>query len=629
MLALYAALLWRWPMAWLIVVPSVLVGIDLTPWTGWALVGESDLFVLVTVGVLALRTPLPLADMFPRGPARTVIVLLAAAYLLGAAIGWESSAGPAVGSSLPYLRHDNAIRLAKAYLEALALLPFLRHRQQTEGDAFKYFDVGMLAGLTLVAAETFVERASFPGAFDLFSFYPASGPFASMNVGGGHLGAFVAMAFPFTLLRRSRRLRLERNALRLVTLAASYVLIVTFSPLIYGAAALGIAVTFFGRTVPAGESGRRRGERRIRRFALRAVYLLLLLFAAFVAIIGAQFIRLGIESVASSLTAREHSLVRRLALRDSDFGSMVFGMGLGTYPRIAAARSGDPPSNFVLGLDRTGHYLSLTSGPSFYFGQRVPIVPGPTYAVSLSARSLDGKGAVKAILCEKQLLYSQNCHEQEFKLRTAGHWEKFSAPISTEGMDGDAVFGLFRRPVELALVNPQPRTTIDLKDIGLTGPGGFSVANGDFAHGVARWSFTDENHDSWQIADQYVMTLFEGGAFGLAAFIGFVVAALIGARRAMRRGDRIGTAATASMTVFLFLCVFDSPLQAPRLGTVFYLISFIGLLMLEPGTYRGYLNQVRRPWAAKTRGAIVMPIAAGRPVGNLRAEDRRPAGSDV
>ena len=56
-LLLYAAALWRWPIAWLVVVPAVLPSFDLAPWTGWRFVEEPDLVVLVTIGVLALRAP--------------------------------------------------------------------------------------------------------------------------------------------------------------------------------------------------------------------------------------------------------------------------------------------------------------------------------------------------------------------------------------------------------------------------------------------------------------------------------------------------------------------------------------------------------------------------------------------
>jgi hypothetical protein len=56
-LLLYVLALWRWPPLWLAVIPAVLPAVDLTPWTGWTRIGEPDLFILVTIGILALRAP--------------------------------------------------------------------------------------------------------------------------------------------------------------------------------------------------------------------------------------------------------------------------------------------------------------------------------------------------------------------------------------------------------------------------------------------------------------------------------------------------------------------------------------------------------------------------------------------
>jgi hypothetical protein len=58
----YGLVLWRWPGLWLAVIPAVLPVVDLAPWTGWTPIGEPDLFVLVTIGVLALRAPPRRAD---------------------------------------------------------------------------------------------------------------------------------------------------------------------------------------------------------------------------------------------------------------------------------------------------------------------------------------------------------------------------------------------------------------------------------------------------------------------------------------------------------------------------------------------------------------------------------------
>src|SRR5271166_2466763 len=48
-LVAYAALLWWRPVSFLLVIPCVLPAWDLGLWTGWMMVGESDLFIATTV----------------------------------------------------------------------------------------------------------------------------------------------------------------------------------------------------------------------------------------------------------------------------------------------------------------------------------------------------------------------------------------------------------------------------------------------------------------------------------------------------------------------------------------------------------------------------------------------------
>jgi hypothetical protein len=123
-LLLYALGLWRWPPLWPVVIPAVLPVVDLTPWTGWTQVDEPDLFVLVTIGILALRAPPRRSDFRLEGLATATLVLTLISYFVSAALGLALP-GPEGGSDNAYLRPDNALRLAKGFFTALALLPFL------------------------------------------------------------------------------------------------------------------------------------------------------------------------------------------------------------------------------------------------------------------------------------------------------------------------------------------------------------------------------------------------------------------------------------------------------------------------------------------------------------------------
>ena len=234
-LLLYALALWRWPALWLTVIPAVLPSFDLTPWTGWTQVGEPDLFVLATIGVLALWVPPRFADFRLEGLAAAVVVLSLISYLSSVVLGLALP-GPEGGSDNPYLRPDNALRLAKGFFTALALLPFFRARMRTHGDAMAWLGTGMAIGLALVASAVLAERAVFTGLFDFTTGYRVVGTFSSMHVGGGCIGAYIAMALLFLLVCLLRPRPLTLLAMFGIAIVAGYALVVSYARAAYAAA---------------------------------------------------------------------------------------------------------------------------------------------------------------------------------------------------------------------------------------------------------------------------------------------------------------------------------------------------------------------------------------------------------
>ena len=180
-IVLYAAVLWRWPVAFLLILPAVLAALDLGFWTGWTVLKSHDLFVLATFAVLIARVPLRRADFSVSGWPRAVLLLLIASYAVGTAIGLSSPLGYTGHSNNPYLRPDNALRLLKGVVEALGLLPFMRQRHRTHGDTPLWLGRGIAAGLAIVAIEVAIERALFVGLMD-FGRLPACGSAAGISV---------------------------------------------------------------------------------------------------------------------------------------------------------------------------------------------------------------------------------------------------------------------------------------------------------------------------------------------------------------------------------------------------------------------------------------------------------------
>jgi O-antigen ligase len=577
-LLVYALALWRWPALWLAVIPAVLPALDLTPWTGWTQVGEPDLFVLVTIGILALRAPPRRADFRIEGLAGAVLVISMISYLLSMALGL-SFPGPEGGSDNPYLRPDNALRLAKGFFAAVALLPFLRARTRTHGDTLIWLGTGMAMGLALVSSAVVAERAVFTGLFDFTTGYRVVGTFSSMHIGGGHIGAYIAMALPFLLVCLLRPRPLPTLAMFGTTIAAVYALVVSYARAAYAAALISMLIAGAGWIWAA----RHRRTDTTPTLALPAL-LLLTMGGILVTAVSSGFMAERLRTVFPDLAGREANWSGGLALSDSSPATILFGMGLGTYPRIVLARKPDGrfPTSFVVTQDGGYRFLLLHSGLPIYFGQKVPVQPDRQYRVLVTLRSPDAKGALTVILCEKLLLYSTNCRDTTFHPHIPGAWEDFGAAISSAGPGEETPLGWLKRPVELALLDPVPGSRIEIGHIRMLDPQGRDIlANGDFSRGTERWYFTDDQHFIWRIENQYVMSLFESGVLGLTAFVLVAGTALVGAARSMGRGDRMAAAVAASLAAFLCSGVFDYLLEAPRLAALFYIIAFSGLEMVK------------------------------------------------
>ena len=198
-LIVYGVVLWRWPSAWLIVLPALFPVLDLTPWTGWLLVGEYHLFSLITVGVLILRAPPSADDIRPSGLGGVATMLALLACLVSVAIGLSSPLPLPSSSDLIYLEPMNALRLAGGFGLALSLFPFMRERQRSGCPVVQILGTGMAVGLVLVAVAVIVERALFPGLFNFQEDYRVVASFSSMHLGRGAYRCLLGLRLAISL----------------------------------------------------------------------------------------------------------------------------------------------------------------------------------------------------------------------------------------------------------------------------------------------------------------------------------------------------------------------------------------------------------------------------------------------
>ncbi len=573
----YGAWLWRRGEAWLVVIPAVLPAYDLSPWSGWMVVGESDFFILVTIAIIALRHPPQSADLWPGRRAAWLAGPFLGCFALGALIGLAVPPPPD-GSDNLYLTAWQTVQLVKPAVIALILLSLARARSRTHGDVMTWFGFGMVAGLGVVSVIVVAERLVFPGLLDLVQDYRVVGPFGKMHVGGGHIGAYIAFSLPFLNVCLVHRRRWSLVLLAVVAVMAAYALLVTFARTAYGAAFVGAMVAAFGAPLVGW-------VRRHKPSTLRMMSSIIpLLIGAAVIVIGLDTSYMGsrARAIASDLGTRTANWTAGVGMVDYSVAGQLFGMGLGSYPRIAAERLPPDrgPSNFVRKFGVDGTTLLLTMKERLYFGQKISVEPGITYRLRLQVRA-PAVGSVGVSMCQKMLLYSENCQGITQTLPDPGKWVEINRDIRAPGStDTEWRFVRFR-PIELSF-GVRDGYAIEIGAISLTDRQGRNhIVNGDFSDGLARWNFTDDHHWSWRIFNQYLMTYFELGVLGVLAALVLVVGSFLGAARGMWLGDPMAACLAPALAALGVSFMFDAILEAPRLALLFYLMLGFGLEYLR------------------------------------------------
>lgn len=277
--------------AWLVVVPGLLPVVDLAPWTGAIHVNESDALILCAVLWLSLRRMFHLSRAH-RVSTRFrldavswfVVLLMLGSYLVST--DWSRLSDVFSDPSLlaGYATPLNGPRLAKGFLWALLLLPFLaRAFNRDPRGARRALAGGLLLSLTLVALGAVYERAAFVDLSNFSSDYRTTAFFWEVNVGGATLDGWLALTVPFAVWL-ALRARAPVRALACVALLclAGYVVFTTFSRGLYLGIVLGCGLLVI--SMARGEIGAARWQEvslRMLLLALGGSVLCILLVAVF------------------------------------------------------------------------------------------------------------------------------------------------------------------------------------------------------------------------------------------------------------------------------------------------------------------------------------------------------------
>jgi hypothetical protein len=341
-----------------------------------------------------------------------------------------------------------------------------------------------------------------------------------------------------------------------------------------------------------------------------------IVLAILIPIAGSYYTGSRFSTVSGDLETRVGHWREALDMMSPELSTSLFGMGLGRYPETYAWRNthGELPGSFRYETEQGNVFLRL-SGPQYGQGygevlrvlQRIPASEAGRYLLALDVRRVRGAAALAVSVCERWMLYPQNCGSAPLRLAASdGAWHHYEAefkPLMTPGSGA-----LMRAPVQLELSTDGANASVDIDNVsvrdGLTGAE--LIHNGAFTQGNANWFFSsDRNHLPYHVKNFAVNTFFEQGWLGLlaTALLLMLGAAELGLRAA--RGDGDAGIYLAAISGFMVVGLFDSLFDVPRLTLLFFLL--LSAAMLTPRAPR----RRRRKAGAGDALAPSAPASAG------------------
>ena len=577
-LIIYGAVLYRYRLAWLTVLPALLPVLDLAPWSGWFFLDELDFVVLLTIAAGLWRNETQPDESPALGVSLwCAVALLVLSYSISVSIGllplppWDANAFSS------YYSHYNSVRMSKGVFEALALFYiFLRQRDDARRSA-ALLVAGMVTGIAGVVVAVLWEKFRFTGLMDFASEFRVTATFSGLHNGGNDLEAYIVLAQPFIvaamILRRTWRANI---AGALLFVLSTYALFITFSR----AGLLALVVNGVVLTFALALSFRREGLALLSG-GLRMVLLLgSVAGVVFMLLLGSSYFQARLSAAHKDWDYRVLQSRKTVEMMRPDWQTTLFGMGVGSYPAVVYERNpqNNRPSAYRFEVDGNNQFVRLFPGIQLYFGQWLgAVTPFEKYRLILNARP-HGPGSLTGFLCEKTLQYSFSCAKHSFELKPSDGWVEHQAEIDAEmvGYNEHDLGWFSRRPVEFAFSNSSKDAVIDVDNVRLLNAAGQDLlVNGNFTHGADRWFFTVDDHTPWQNWNHVVHLFFEQGWFGVISFLVFLIC--IYARLGMQvvRGQWLAAVAMAALSSFLSVGVFGFLFDTPRMALIFFFLALV------------------------------------------------------
>lgn len=266
---------------------------------------------------------------------------------------------------------------------------------------------------------------------------------------------------------------------------------------------------------------------------------------------------------------------------DSDPAARLFGQGLGRFPELYRTRVLGEPAGPPYGVseENGNRFLRMRGQHYLLLGQRVPLKPSTPYLFRAKVRSPKSRAILPVKVERRNVLLDDYNPHTTVNVRISGatgDWTEVSAKVESGSFGGWSP--VTQWPPVLELGYHSRGDVIEVDDVRIVSPKGENLLeNGDFRAGLNRWYlYCDHDHLPWHVKNLFLHWFFEVGAAGVLVIGALLLLAL---RASLGEGASSGPA--AALVGFLVLGLTASPVDAPRVACLAYLLVFLAVVQPE------------------------------------------------